>query len=101
MLTVTLHYTYDKELEAQRIASVFQKGVTSDIQVKHKNKLKIILQLLDAASQPEDMDLPGMRFHKMKGNYKGYYSVTVNGNWRIIYGFEGTNAVLVDYLDYH
>ena len=79
----------------------FENGVTSGIQVKHKNKLKIILQLLDAASKPEDLDLPGMRFHSLKGNYKGYYSVTVNGNWRIIYGFEGADAILVDYLDYH
>jgi proteic killer suppression protein len=56
---------------------------------------------LDAATQPEDMNLPGMRFHQLKGNYKGYYAVAVNGNWRVIYGFEGSDAVLVDYLDYH
>lgn len=79
----------------------FQEGITSGIQAKHKNKLKMILQLLDAASQPEDLNLPGMRFHQLKGNYQGYYSVTVNGNWRIIYGFEGTDAILVNYLDYH
>lgn len=79
----------------------FQKGVASGIQAKHKNKLQMILQLLDAASQADDMDLPGMRFHKLKGNYKDYYSVTVNGNWRIIYGFAGSDAILVDYLDYH
>lgn len=79
----------------------FQKGITSGIQTKHKNKLKFILQLLNAASKPEDMNLPGMRFHKLKGNYKNYYAVTVSGNWRIIYQFEGTDAILVDYLDYH
>jgi toxin HigB-1 len=79
----------------------FQKGVSSGIQAKHKNKLKIILQLLDAASQAEDLDLPGMHLHKLKGNYKGYYSVVVNGNWRVIYSFEGMDAILVDYLDYH
>jgi toxin HigB-1 len=79
----------------------FQKGITSGIQTKHKNKLKIVLQLLDAASKPEDMNLPGMRFHTLKGNYKNYYSVTISGNWRVIYKFEGTDAILVDYLDYH
>lgn len=79
----------------------FQKGDTSGVQVKHQSKLKIILQLLDAASKPEDLNLPGMRFHPLKGTYKGYYSVTVNGNWRIIYAFDGTDAILVDYLDYH
>lgn len=73
----------------------------SGIQVKHQKKLKIILQLLDAACQPDDLNLPGIRFHPLKGNYRDHYSVTVNGNWRIIYAFDGTNAILVDYLDYH
>lgn len=42
-----------------------------------------------------------MRFHKLKGSLKEHYSVTVNGNWRVIFKFEGTDAILVDYLDYH
>ena len=45
--------------------------------------------------------MPGMRFHALKGQEKGYYSVTVNGNWRVIYQFEGNDAILVNYLDYH
>ena len=79
----------------------FQSGVTSGIQAKHQTKLKIILQLLDAAVQPEDMDLPGFRFHQLKGGLKDHYSVTVNANWRVIFSFEGKDANLVDYLDYH
>ncbi len=79
----------------------FQNGITSGIQTKHQTKLKIILQLLDAAAQPEDMDLPGMRFHPLKGQLNKHYSVTVNANWRIIFSFEGKEATLVDYLDYH
>ena len=79
----------------------FQSGVTSGIQVKHQTKLKIILQLLDAATQPEDMELPGMRFHPLKGGLKGHYSVTINANWRVIFSFDGQDAILVDYLDYH
>lgn len=79
----------------------FQTGVTAGIQAKHQTKLKIILQLLDAAIQPEDLDLPGMRFHGLKGELKGHYSLTVNGNWRVIFSFDGEDAILVDYLDYH
>lgn len=79
----------------------FQTGCISGIQAKHQIKLKIILQLLDAAVQPEDLDLPGMRFHCLKGTLKNHFSVTVNSNWRVIFSFEGTNAILVDYLDYH
>ena len=79
----------------------FQSGITSGIQAKHQTKLKIILQLLDASTQPEDMDLPGMRFHPLKGDLKYFYSVTVNANWRVIFPFDGKDAILVDYLDYH
>lgn len=79
----------------------FQSGVTSGIQAKHQTKLKIILQLLDAAAQPDDMDLPGFRFHPLKGSLKDHYSVTVNANWRVIFSFEEKDATLVDYIDYH
>ncbi len=56
---------------------------------------------MDASIQPEDMNLPGMRFHPLKGDLKNHYSVTVNGNWRVIFAFDGQDAILVDYLDYH
>ncbi|MBX9586842.1 MAG: type II toxin-antitoxin system RelE/ParE family toxin [Gammaproteobacteria bacterium] len=79
----------------------YETGSTSGIQAKHELRLKIILQRLDAAVRAEDMDLPGMRFHKLKGKLHDYFSVTVNGNWRVIYKFEGGNAQLIDYLDYH
>jgi proteic killer suppression protein len=79
----------------------FQTGVTRGIQTQHQIKLKIILQLLDAAIQPEDLDLPGMRFHKLIGDLKNHYSVAVNRNWRVIFAFDGNDAILIDYLDYH
>lgn len=79
----------------------FETGDTKGIQTQHQRRLKIILQLLNAATVPEDLNLPGMRFHKLVGKQKGFYSVTVNKNWRVIYQFEGLNAFLVDYLDYH
>lgn len=79
----------------------FETGSLAGIQEKHKLRLTIILQYLSAAVIPEDMDLPGMRFHPLKGELKGYYAVTVSGNWRVIYQFEGKDAILVDYLDYH
>jgi len=79
----------------------YETGSISGIKAQHQTRLKIILQRLDAAVEPEDMDLPMMRFHKLKGKLKGYYSVTVNKNWRVIFKFDGTNATLVDYIDYH
>ena len=79
----------------------FETGSIAGIQANHKLRLTIILQRLHAAVEPEDMDLPGMRFHPLKGKLKSYYSVSVSGNWRVIYSFEGKDAILVDYLDYH
>jgi toxin HigB-1 len=79
----------------------YETGKTTGVQVTHKKRLKIILQLLDRASCAEDMNLWNLNFHSLKGQLKGYYSVKVNGNWRIIFTFKEGNAELVDYLDYH
>jgi toxin HigB-1 len=46
------------------------------------------------------MNLPGWSFHKLEGALQGHYAVTVNKNWRLTFAFEGTDAILVDYLDY-
>lgn len=71
------------------------------IQAAHANKLKRQLARLNVASKPQDMNLPGWDYHPLKGREAGRYSVSVNGNWRLTFMFEGTDAVLVDYLDYH
>jgi toxin HigB-1 len=67
----------------------------------HVPKIATNLARLDVAKQPEDMDVVGLRFHALKGNLAGFWSVTVRANWRIIFRFEGENATDVDYLDYH
>ena len=74
-----------------------KKGIVPD----HEKRLKIILQRLSAAIAAKDMNTPGMNFHELKGNLKGFYSVSVSGNWRVIFEFQGNDAYLVDYLDYH
>ena len=79
----------------------YETGTTKGICVKHARRLSIILQRLDAAIKPGDLNLPGMGFHPLKGELKDFFSVSVNGNWRVIYKFEQGNAILVDYLDYH
>jgi len=59
------------------------------------------LALLTQAEAPEDMNLPGWSLHALKGDLSGYWAVTVNGNWRLIFRFEGNDVFDVDYLDYH
>lgn len=79
----------------------FETESTDGIQAKHANRLRQQLSLLQAATKPIDMNLPGYKFHALSGNRKGHYSITVNANWRLTFGFEGTNAVVVNYEDYH
>lgn len=64
-------------------------------------KIGLILGLLDGAARPEDMDFPGSGMHKLSGEYKDFWSVKVNANYRIIFRFEDGHAYDVDYLDYH
>lgn len=83
------------------LKNFYQTGNMAGIIPEHARRLKIILQLLDVANLPEKLNLPGFGFHPLKGSFKGYYAVTVRANWRVIYQFKGTDAVLVNYVDYH
>lgn len=80
---------------------LYQLGNARGLPADHVPKLRDILALLDAASAPADLDLPGLRLHPLKGELDGYYAVTVRANWRVIFRFEGGDALDVDYLDYH
>jgi proteic killer suppression protein len=78
----------------------FLTGSKAGIQPKHAKRLKLQLSNLDAATGPMDMNLPGWDWHPLKGDFASRWSVSVNGTWRLTIEFEGTDAVLVDYLDY-
>ena len=71
------------------------------IQPAHSNRLKLILAVLNAATGPADLALPGLKLHPLKGDQKGRWSVGVSGNWRLTFGFTGKDADDVDYEDYH
>lgn len=70
----------------------FQTGSEAGIQSKHASKLRRILGLLNVATKPEDINLPGYRLHPLTGEYKGFYSVWVSGNWRVIFRFVGEDV---------
>ena len=65
------------------------------------SKIIRIFDRLDASTTPYDMNLPGYRLHELKGKEKGAWSVSVSGNWRITFQFEGNDAVNIDFIDYH
>ena len=64
-------------------------------------RVKMILDALNAASQPDDMDLPGLHFHALRGDRKSEYAVYVSRNWRITFAWSGQDATEVDLEDYH
>lgn len=68
---------------------------------EHVIKLRDILARLDAAQGIADMDIPGFRLHSLKGEMKGFWSVTVRANWRVIFRVAGHDAFDIDYVDYH
>jgi proteic killer suppression protein len=79
----------------------FREGSKAGIQPKHEKRLRLQLGRLDAATGAADMDLPGWRFHALTGKLKGHWAVWVDENWRLTFRFEGRDAVLVNYQDYH
>jgi toxin HigB-1 len=71
------------------------------LKAEHVDKIARVLAVLNRAARPEDMNLPGFRLHPLKGEFVGFWSVTVSANWRIIFRFEDGNATDVDMVDYH
>ena len=90
-----------KSFAHKGLEKFFRTGSKAGIQAQHAVRLRLQLALLDDAGAPEDMRAPGWGLHSLKGNLKGHWSVTVSGNWRLTFRFEGEDAVLVDYQDYH
>ena len=64
-------------------------------------RIREIMSMLDAAERIEQLDIPGYRLHKLTGEFKGYHSIRVNANYRIIFRFVDGNVFDVDYIDYH
>ena len=80
---------------------LFEDGDGSGVNPQHVERIENILGLLDSAEKIEDMDLPSLRLHPLTGKLKGFWSVTVRANWRIVFRFEEGDARAVDLIDYH
>ena len=89
-----------KSFKHKGLRKLWETSSAAKVQTSHAKKLKRILNALDTAEVPDDMDLPGYRLHPYKGGKKTW-SIDVSGNWRILFRFEGTNVVDIDYCDPH
>lgn len=90
-----------KSFRHRGLERFFRNGSKAGIDPQHARRLRLQLGRLDAARSPRDMLMPGWQWHELRGDWKGYWSVSVSGNWRLVFTFEGEDAVNVDYLDYH
>jgi proteic killer suppression protein len=79
----------------------FRRSDARGIPAQPAARLQRMLDRLEAAAKPADMDVPGWRWHPLKGARSGTYAVSVSGNWRLTYRFDGGDAVDVDLEDYH
>ena len=80
---------------------LFIEGSAKGVSVQNVPRLRRILVALHRSRSSEGMSLPGFRLHPLKGERKGQWAVSVSGNWRVVFRFEGEDAVDVDLVDYH
>jgi proteic killer suppression protein len=90
-----------KSFKHKGLEKFFYNDDHSRINPKHASKLARILDRLETSLRPQDMNLPGYKLHQLSGKEKGTWSVWVTGNWRVTFEFDGPDAVVVDYRDYH
>ena len=90
-----------KSFRQKGLQRFFESGSKAGIQAAHAARLRLQLAALDQAVKPEDLSAPAWGLHHLKGDLKGHWAITVNGNWRMVFTFQGTDAVLVDYRDYY
>ena len=105
LLTGRILYLYTirviKSYRHKGLKRFAESGSKAGIQPKHADRLRRLLTALDVASVPQDMDAPGNRLHPLEGDLAHHWAVSVSGNWRLTFSFDGEDVIFVDYQDYH
>jgi proteic killer suppression protein len=83
------------------LKQLFEVGRQVGVNPKYVKRLKQILALLETTETIEDMDLPGIGLHKLRGERKGTWAVKVSGNWRLTFKFHDGDIIDLNYEDYH
>lgn len=90
-----------KTFSHKGLKRLFERDDPSGVRADHVQRIHAVLAHLDEAKQPSDLALPGYRLHPLRGDLKGYWSVTVTANWRIVFSFEKGDVFNVGLVDYH
>ena len=80
---------------------LYERGDASKLRADQVKRIEDVLAHLDMAAKPSDVDLPGYRLHRLKGDLKDAWSISISGNWRVIFRFDNGDAFDVDLVDYH
>jgi proteic killer suppression protein len=83
------------------LKQLFESGISAGVNPQQVPRLRRILALLETAETLDDMDLPGLNLHELKGERKGTWSVKASGNWRVTFKIKQGDAIDVNYEDYH
>ena len=90
-----------KSFARKGLKKFFLTGNKAGIQPRHASRIRLILAQLNQARFIEDMNIPTLKLHELKGEKKEIWSVTVQENWRITFRFKDGHAEVVNYEDYH
>jgi toxin HigB-1 len=90
-----------KSFRHRGLQRLYERGDRSRINPTLVDKVETALGLLDVAETPEAVNLPGYRLHPLRGDLRGFWSIRVSGNWRLIFRFDDRDVCDVDLVDYH
>lgn len=90
-----------KKFRHKGLKELYEKNRASKVKAEHADRLRRILTMLNVATHPQDLNLPGYNLHELKGDRKGEWSITVRANWRVTFRFDGQDVTDVNYEDYH
>lgn len=90
-----------KKIRHKGLRKFYKTGSLQGIIPEHAGRLRVILARLDASKEHQDMKLPGFDLHSLSGDFAGFWAVSVSGNWRLVFRFDGDEATDLEYLDYH
>jgi toxin HigB-1 len=90
-----------RSIRPRGLKRLFEHDDRSRLRPDLVDRIARILTRLNAAGSIDDMNVPGFGLHRLSGDRRGFWSVTVSRNWRIIFRFEESDAFDVDFIDYH